>query len=292
MSTRTLDLDTLRALVIASDLGGYAQAAGRLGRTPSAISLQMKRLQEAVGAALFRKEGRGVLLTEAGETVLRFSRQMLALNDELLDTVRGAALTGSVRLGFSQDFAETVLPQVLSQFVQLYPLVVVEVRIEGNSALVEAVTSGQLDLALVVGHADAPTATTLGRCELAWIARSQFARHRDRPLPLALLGPQCAFRKEALSKLDAAGVPWRIAAMSPSVAGLWAFARSGVGITARSSLGVPTDLVCDTAMFDLPRLDSFPITLHSRPDFANACVERLRELVRDAVGEAMPVVKR
>src|SRR5687768_13785406 len=115
MKPTTLDLDTLRTLVTASDFGGYGQAAARLGRTPSAVSLQMKRLQEAVEVTLFRKSGRALLLTDAGEIVLRYARQMLALNDDLLHTLRGATLAGSVRLGFAQDFAETVLPAVLAQ---------------------------------------------------------------------------------------------------------------------------------------------------------------------------------
>src|SRR5262245_8368763 len=148
MKLTNLDLDTLRTLVVANDLGGYGEAARRLGRTPSAISLQMKRLQNEIGATLFRKDGRGVALTEAGEIVLRYGRRLLDLNDELLDTVRGASLKGSMRLGFSQDFAETILPAVLSQFTKHYPLVLMEVRIEGNAALVEAIEKGQLDIAL------------------------------------------------------------------------------------------------------------------------------------------------
>src|SRR5882672_6928803 len=150
MKLATLDLDTLRTLVTANDSGGYGQAAARLGRTPSAVSLQMKRLQQTVESTLFRKHGRALLLTEAGEIVLRYARQMLALNDELLHTLRGASLAGSVRLGFSQDFAETVLPTVLSRFTKLYPLMLMELRIEGNAALVEAVEEDQLDLALAV----------------------------------------------------------------------------------------------------------------------------------------------
>ena len=115
-----LDLDTLRSFAVAHDLGGFAQAADRLGRTPAAISLQMKRLQDELGIPLFRKSGRGLALTEAGETTLRYARQILALNDELLDTMHGASLAGVVRIGCPQDFA-TILPDVLSQFRAFYP---------------------------------------------------------------------------------------------------------------------------------------------------------------------------
>ena len=277
-----LDLDTLRTLVVANDLGGYGQAATRLGRTPSAISLQMKKLQAEVGATIFRKSGRGVALTEAGEIVLRYARRMLALNDEVLDTVRGASLAGRIRVGVSQDFGETVLPRALSQFTKLYPLVQLEVRIEGNATLVEAVGKGEIDLVLVVGHAQRPSALTLGTIELVWIAGRDFAP-RDEPLPLVVLGPQCVFRKEAIESLDAAGHPWRIAAVSPSLAGLWALGMAGLGVTVRSALGVPRALVSHKTLFDLPRLGAFPVTLHAAAGGLSPGVERLRDILRDVV---------
>jgi DNA-binding transcriptional LysR family regulator len=277
-----LDLDTLRTLVVANDLGGYGQAATRLGRTPSAISLQMKKLQASVGATIFRKSGRGVALTEAGEIVLRYARRMLALNDEVLDTVRGASLAGRIRIGVSQDFAETVLPRALSQFTKLYPLVQLEVRIEGNAVLVEAVSKGEIDLVLVVGHAQRPSAITLGNIDLVWIAGRDF-RPRDDTLPLVVLGPQCVFRKEAIESLDAAGHPWRIAAVSPSLAGLWALGMAGLGVTVRSALGVPRSLISHKTLFDLPRLGAFPVTLHAAAGGLSPGVERLRDILRDVV---------
>ena len=291
MVMTNLDLDIIRTLVVASDLGGYGQAAQRLGRTPSAISLQMKKLQGDVGANLFRKNGRGVALTEAGEIVLRFGRRMLEVNDELLDTIRGASLAGSVRLGCSQDFAETVLPDVLSQFTKLYPLVQVEVRIEGNAALVEGIQKNQLDIALSVGQADQPTAEVLGHLQLVWIAGQEFTSRFDQPLPLVMLGPQCAFRKEAIQKLDDAKMRWRIAAVSPSLAGLWASAIGGLGVTARSSLGLPAKLVWDKALFDLPRLPAFPVTLHAQSNEMSDGVERLRTIIRDSVAGVLRTMR-
>jgi DNA-binding transcriptional LysR family regulator len=283
MNLTNLDLDTLRTLVLAVDLGGYGQAAARLARTPSAISLQMKRLQSEVGAELYRKQGRKVVLTEAGEIALRFARRILALNDELLDTIRGASLAGSVRLGFSQDFADTVLPHVLLRFATLYPLVQMEVHIEGNAALVDAIESRRLDVALTVGQGDRPTAEVIGDIDLVWIAGAQFEPRTTQPLPLVVLGPQCAFRKLAIQLLDEAARPWRIAAVSPSLAGLWAAALGGLGITARSALGLPAKLVAQERLFDLPPLGTFPISLHVPRDGVSEGVERLRAIIRDEV---------
>jgi len=292
MTFTTLDLDTLRTLVTATDLGGYGQAATRLGRTPSAISLQMKRLQEDLGSRLFRKHGRRLALTEDGEVVLRYGRRMLELNDELVDTIRGAALAGTISLGCAQDFAETVLPIVLSRFTKLYPLVQMEVRIEGNAALADAVEQGTLDLALAVGQADRPTARTLGSVELVWIAGREFQRRHGQPLPLVVLGPQCAFRKEATRVLDAAGVAWRVAAVSPSLSGLWASALGGLGITVRSAPGLPAGLLSGKTMFGLSTLGSFPVTLHTSAQSRSVGVARLDALITEVVSQTLPAARR
>ena len=285
MNLTTLDLDTLRTLATANDLGGYGEAGIRLGRTPSAISLQMKRLQADVGVILFRKRGRGLALTLAGETVLRYARRILELNDELVDTVRGASAGGHLSLGFSQDFADTVVPGVLSRFAGLYPNVELDVRIEGNAALVSAVEKGDLDLALAVGLADRSTAQVLGTVELVWIAARSFKRRKDQALPLLLLGPQCAFRREAARLLDEAeaGTPWRVAAQSPSVGGLWALAQGGLGVTLRTALGLPPGLVSGKRMLGLPVPGSFPITLHGGGPKSGLAVQRMASIIIEAI---------
>jgi DNA-binding transcriptional LysR family regulator len=288
MGLTNVDLDTVRTLVTANELGTYAKAASRLGRTASAISLQMKRLQDQVGAVLFRRDGRSVVLTEAGQIALRYGRRLLALNDEMLDTIRGAALGGSISIGLPQDFADTVLPAVLSRFTSLYPLVLVEVRIEGSTALVDAVTRGQLDATLAIGHADRPTGETMAELELAWIAGERFVRQRDQPLPLVLLGPQCAFRQEAIQRLDGAGCRWRVAATSPSLSGLWGAALGGLGVTMRSRLNLPPSLVSGPELLGLPRPGSFPVTLHAKAKDRSEPASRLRALMAEALVNALP----
>lgn len=282
-----LNLDTLRTLVVAYDLGGFGQAAEQLGRTPSAISLQMKRLQEDVGTPLFRKDGRTSALTETGEIVLRYARRMIELNDDLLSTVQGAALAGQIRIGMPQDFAETVLPEALSLFANLYPLVQIEVRIDGNAALAEAVEKEQLDVALVIGHAERPAAQRIGELELTWIAGERFSRHTDHQLPLVLLGPQCIFRKTALASLDDGEIPYRIALVSPSLAGLWAAANAGLGITVRANSGLPKTLVSDPTMFGLPPLGTIPLTIHQKRDKNGDAIERFAAILKTLAGKVI-----
>lgn len=286
MTPLNLDLDTLRTLVVAQELGGFAQAAERLGRTPSAISLQMKRLQEDAGAELFRKRGRGLALTEAGELTLACARRMLALNDELLGALQGEAAAGELRLGCPQDFAEAVLPDVLARFSRRHPKVRLELRIEGHGALAEAVAKGELDLALTLGQAERPEAEPLGEMALGWIAAEGFRPPEGEPLPLLLLGPQCRFRREALAHLEAAGRPWRLAALSPSLAGLWASAQGGLGVTARTALGLPPTLRWGRTLLGLPVLGALPLALH-RGRATGPAATHLHGLLREAALRAL-----
>jgi DNA-binding transcriptional LysR family regulator len=261
MATRTnLDLDTLRTFSVAHDLGGLAQAAEHLGRTPSAISLQMKRLQDDLGTSLFRKRGRGLALTEAGEVTLTYARRILAMHDELQDTMRGAKLAGHIRIGCAQDFAP-ILPSILSHFASLYPQMQIELFIEGNSTLADAIEKGRIDLAIVIGHEDRATAQIVGQIDIVWIASSAFAPPQKQPLPLAVLGPQCAFRKCAIQHLEATGITYRIAANSPSLDGLWAALLGGLGVTARTALNLPEGLTSASSLYGLPSLGQVPLTL-------------------------------
>jgi DNA-binding transcriptional LysR family regulator len=134
------------------------------------------------------------------------------------------------------------------------------------------------------------TSKTVGECQLAWIAGRQFALRESSPVPLVVLGPQCAFRMEAIRRLDEKRIPWRLAAVSPSLAGLWATARGGLGITVRSTHDVPADLVAHATLFGLPKLDSFPITLHARAPIRNPCLKRLYEIVSVAIAESLAPV--
>lgn len=290
-----LDLDTLRTFAVAHDLGSLARAADRLGRTPSAISLQMKRLQDELGSPVFRKRGRGLVLTEAGEVALSYARRILTLNDELLHTMHGARLTGQMRLGCSQDFA-TVLPGVLSQFSEMYPRMQMELRIEGNAVLADAVEQGQIDVAVVIGHEQRAAAQTVGELEIVWIASAKFLPARGEPLPIAALGPQCVFRRGAVARLEESQTPYRLAASSPSLDGLWAALLGGLGVTARTALNLPAGLVSARSLHNLPALGRLPVTLHRGAHATGAATARmaalLEEALRDLLGPPSRVQRR
>lgn len=281
-----LDLDTLRTLAVAHTRGGLAQAAEHLGRTPSAISLQMKRLQDDLGVTIFVKRGRRLLLTENGEMVLSYARRILGLNDELLDITQRAGVSGVIRIGGPQDFA-SVLPEVLSHFASLYPRMQIELLIEGNASLLEAVQSARIDLAAIIGADGTGAGETIGHLEIAWIASASFDSREKQPLPLAVLGPKCAFRRRAIERLEAADIPCRIAASSPSLDGLWAALRGGLGVTARTALNLPEGLAFDRVLHGLPALGTLPVTVHRNAGAKGEAVDRMAALLADALKPAL-----
>lgn len=235
-----LELDLLRAFVVARESGGLGRAARRLGRTPSAVSLMMGRLEERAGCILFRREGRTLGLTEQGERLLAHARRMLQLNGEALAELGSAGASRTLRIGAPQDVAEQVFPGVLSRFVREHPEVRLEARVDRSAGLVTALAQGELDLVVALARDAPPPAQKLAEAPLRFLAAASFALPPPgEPLPLVLFDAPCEFRAAALAALDAAGVPWRIALTSPSLAVLGLAVRAGLGVTVRTPLWLP-----------------------------------------------------
>ncbi len=232
-----LDIDILRSLVTGVDLGSFARAADRLGRSQSAISLQLRKLEEQLGVSLLRKQGRGLALTEAGEVMLAYARRLLALNDEAVTAVRGPAMAGDLRFGLPQDFAETWFPKTLALFARAHPQTRISVTVDRNAVLIDRLDRGELDLALVLAwHVDRPRMIPVVNLPMAWIgSRDQPFNPGSEPVPLVMFEAPCIFRQAAGDALDAAGLAWRVAFTSPSLSGLWAAIAAGLGVTLRTA---------------------------------------------------------
>ncbi|WP_175725371.1 LysR substrate-binding domain-containing protein [Burkholderia ambifaria] len=313
------DVAALRSLVAGVDLGSFAKAADRVARSSSAVSAQIRKLEEQAGTPLFVKAGRGLALTDAGDAMLRYARRMIELNDEAAAAVRGVNLDGWVRVGLQEDFGEAILPDVLGRFARAHPKVRIEARVARNAELLERLDANQLDLALVWG--DPASATLVSRAgidsdaiaqvPMQWIAAVgaggfgmpdgggpvdaaddgdaslRVMRASGEPLPLVVFDRPCRFFGAATDALDRAGVPWRVAFTTPSLAGLWAAAAAGLGLTVRSHYGLPASVrVFDAASFGLPELPSLPLMLLRRTSSATPTVERLARIVTQAVRDA------
>jgi DNA-binding transcriptional LysR family regulator len=290
MASRTnLDMDVLRTFATAFELGSFARAADRLGRSQSAVSTQLRRLEEQLGQALVQKSGRGLALTTAGESLFSYAKRILELNDEAVETVRGGEVEGWVRLGMPQDFAESWLPAVLARFTRAHPRVRIEVRAERNAHLSEKMRKGELDLALAWGSGDAgPSVTKVAELPIVWVGRPDWSLRPGEKLPLLAFDHPCEFRSAGIAALDAAGMAWQLVFVSASLAGLWAAAEAGLGITLRTTFGMPGSLrVLDPDIHGLPALPRISLSVHSAGSEANVAVRRLSEILLDTVAGAL-----
>ncbi|WP_119165319.1 LysR substrate-binding domain-containing protein [Algihabitans albus] len=211
--TTLIETDLLRTFVAISETGSFAAAAKRVCRTPSAVSMQMKRLEEILGQELFTKSGRTVAINRQGEMLLGYGRQILRLNQETISRFRVPPLEGRVSFGAPDDFGTRFLPSILARFAATHPDVSVEVVLAPSVHLIELVGSGELDLTLVTTEMD----KIAGRSErvvysepLVWVGLAGGAAKTKSPLPLALSGRGCSWRSVALNALDRIGRPYKV----------------------------------------------------------------------------------
>ncbi|MCF3643358.1 LysR substrate-binding domain-containing protein [Rhizobium sp. TRM95111] len=279
---RNFDMDVLRTFVTGVRLGSFARAAAALGRTPPAVSLQMRKLVDQTGQALFARKGRGLALTEAGETLLDYATRILELNDEAMVRLSTATvLDGWLRIGFPQDFAETSMPPLLGRFSRSHPKLRIEARVDRGARLVEAVERGELDLAVAWTSVPRENSRLLGSYPLVWIGAPGYRwRREEGPLPLIAFDPPCSFRAAAVEALKEAGIAWRHAFASPGLSGLWAAAGAGLGVTIRTPVGMPAGLrVLDPAGHGLPSLGRTALTLYLAASAPSAPARRFAELL-------------
>jgi DNA-binding transcriptional LysR family regulator len=283
MLTKNLDLSALRTFALAADLGGFGKAARKLHRTPGAVSLQLKTLEERVGVPLFTRLGRQQKLTASGEVLLAYARQLLQTNDEALLAINGAAASGEVRFGMPQDLADGWLPHTLAQFGRAFPAVRIQIRVGRSVELMQALADGEIDLGLVFGAADDRSAALATRLAVRWFGGPGVKLPAGEPVPLLLLNSPCTFRDTAIKALDDAKRPWRIVLASSSVSAVWAAAEAGLGVTARTAIHVPRSLATVESSQGLPALGDVWLFLRRGSGVAHPVVEHIEGLVRDTV---------
>jgi len=282
---RHLDLALLQTFVAIADNGSFTQAAKQVHRTQSAVSLQMQRLEAAAGAPLFKKNGRQMETTDAGDLLLNHARALLAMNDEALQALRGVTIEGVVRLGAPTDVAEDYLPEILKTFCAAHARVKLEVVVERSHELVRAYRAGKLDLAIALG--ESPVGEVLGKQRVMWIAGREFKLHPQQPVPLVLLDAPCIFRSLAIEALDAQGIPWRIAYSTSSLSGLRAAVKAGLGITPRAATIRDGELLYMPHSRKLPALGRLSLSLYGAKAPGAPAIAKLADLVRERLNSAL-----
>ncbi|MDX2351907.1 LysR substrate-binding domain-containing protein [Stutzerimonas xanthomarina] len=217
-----LEIDVLRTFVSIAESGSFTRTAAQIFRTTSAVSMQIKRLENTLGCALFSREARRVALTAEGERLLSYARRLLKLNEEAVGAFIKPSLSGQVRFGTPADIGTHILPGLLSLFARTHPGIEVNVSVGRSVDMIQRIDAGELDVALIsVGNLgqDDTRGEVVHREPLVWAGRAGGVAMRRNPLPLALASAECAWRRQALDALDRVGRSYRIAYSSEQCAG-------------------------------------------------------------------------
>lgn len=229
-----LDSDVMRTFVTIAECGSFTRAANKLFRTPSALSMQIKRLEETLAQKLFVREARSVRLTAEGEMLLGDSRRLLKLNAETVAKFLAPTLEGRVSVGITDAVAGHILPNVLAQFARSYPAVQVDVAVGHSMDLLPKLDDGELDLALVMGGEPGPAThgEVIHSEPLVWVGREGGDAVLRTPLPVTVAKHGCAWRRITLNALNDAGIDYRISYSCDHCAGQEAAMMADLAITA------------------------------------------------------------
>ncbi|MET2830613.1 LysR substrate-binding domain-containing protein [Mesorhizobium shangrilense] len=274
-----LDLNLLKTFVAVVESGSLSNAAPRVGRSQSAVSMQMQRLEEMVGNQLLVRGPRTVTPNAIGEDFLIYARRLLKLSDEAWASVTRPKETGSVRLGVPDDYAAFLLPPVLSRFAADHPLVTVELICEQSTALVKTLAEGRLDLAIITRLPDQPLEVI--RLErFVWVASPNHVAWESDPLPVALFEPGCAARMNVLQALGDVDRSYRCTYSSASLLGLIAVVQAGLAVAGLAQRSVPASLRIIGANERLPVLPDLEIGILRNPLSTTPAVDRLNDFLR------------
>lgn len=269
MSYPVLDPDLLKAFVAVADQRSFTRAAAMLNRTQSAVSMQIKRLEQRLGVELFSRTTVNVDLSSAGEGLLGYARRILKLNDEAVGHLRDHKVQGVVRLGVMDDYGSIVVPPLLSRFVSGYPLIHVEMETGLTATMTDRLGSA-FDLVIAMHPEGRGGGEFLRREQAVWAAGASHPVEALEPLPVALYPQGCLFRKWAMEALDKAQRPWRLAFVSHSLAAVEAIAAQGLAVTVVKSGTFPSRLRALSARDGMPKLPAADIRLHRASKLSRA----------------------
>ena len=279
--SRQLDLTALRSFVAVADTGGVTKAAGFLNLTQSAVSMQLKRLEESLGLDLMDRSGRTIALTGSGEQLVSYARRMLSLNDEVYKLLTSDSYEGQIRLGVPHDIVYPAVPQVLRQFAAAYPRVDVRLTSSFTKSLKAQFEHGEMDVILTTENGLDPGGETLTELQLIWVGAPGGTAWRKRPLRLAY-ERDCLFRPLVQRRLDAAGIPWEVAVDAESFRTVGAMVSADLAVHTLLEGTAINHLESITHGGALPDLTAMRGNAYANTHSNEAMVEDLLSLLRRA----------
>ncbi len=280
----TLDIDQLKTFLAIADTGNFTRAADEVNKTQSAVSMQMKRLEEALGRPIFARDGRGSRITSDGERLVDYARKLVALNDETVSAFTRPNLTGTVRFGTPDDYADLFLPEILARFGRTHPMVNVDVECHQSQVLASRIRGSELDLAVVTFNGGDINGEPLLSAELVWVTSARHQTHTAEILPFAAASVSCGWHKLAVKKLETHKREYRMAYMSSNFSTICAVVNQGLAVAAMPSICVKPGMRILTEADGFPLLGAFDIGLVQKPGKQSPAALALAQLVRDGLG--------
>lgn len=277
-----LDIDLLKTFIAIAETGGFTRAAEEVNKTQGAVSMQMKRLEELVGRPVFIRDGRQSKLTPDGELLLDYARRMVRLNDEAISTFSQPTVSGLVRFGVPDDYADNVLPELLARFSRTHPMVQLDVECLDSSELWKRARDGSLDLALVSKPVGTPGMDVLRREPVVWVTSARHSAHERDIVPLAVAQVGCWWRENITKALDAWKRPYRIAYASDNSNAVKAAVMAGLAVGAMPKLCLQPGMKVLTEADGFPNLHLFDIGVVRAPAKNNSAVDALVRHLHDS----------
>ncbi|MBE1706208.1 MULTISPECIES: LysR substrate-binding domain-containing protein [Mesorhizobium] len=278
-----LENSLLRSFQAVADTGTFVGAARVVHRTPSAISMQMKKLERQIGQRIFAPKGRSVVLTPTGEALLTYARRVSGIAEEVMVRLNRLSHGSKVRLGIPHDYAAAFLPPILKELAEASPEVEVDVTCNVTNALLQMLDSGELDVAVVTaGIADSLALTDGGiyHDRLAWAGLADGLAHRQRPLPISIAPLTCPWRRVAIDALDGACIPYRVVHTSNSFAGQIASILTGEAISPLPLATLPPGIVPFGLEHGLPPIGSYSLDVKRSPHAPGVLVSAVADHIR------------
>jgi DNA-binding transcriptional LysR family regulator len=277
-----LDSDLMRSFLAVADAGSVTAAAGRLFRTQSAVSLQVKRLEESLGQPLFDRQARGVVLTPRGEQLVPYARRVVALLDEAAIALREKPLVGPVRVGIPDEYSSTVVPRVLAAFDERHEGVQVSVRVDHSSAQIAALEADEIDLGVIYDWAYVQDGEVLCIDPTVWVTSVAHAQHLRRPVPVAVYFQSEWSRDYVEVSLNRLGIDWRAAWTCDMAGGFRVAVTTGMAIAPLSRSTIPAGCRELTTEDGFPIVDNARVVLRRNPRGTSPAVEGMAALLREA----------
>lgn len=282
--SRNLDLTALRSFVAVAEAEGVTRAAGRLNLTQSAVSMQLKRLEESLGISLLDRTTRSVRPTAAGDRLLSYARKMLNLNDEAVAHITDSADVGEIVLGIPVDIVDPAIPRVLRQFRSEFPQIRVQLMAEHTIGLKQAFQHGDCHMILTTEKGCDKNGKTIAELPLMWIGPVDGQAWEETPLPLAL-GKSCLFRGHALRALEREGVEWEVVLEASAHRAIEAAVSADLAVELLLKGTQPPHFELIDHGGKLPDLDTWQINVYRVQDQSKRVLDRLEGMLEQAFRE-------